>query len=88
MKVRDDCCKFAEKYVGSELAVVALELLAEMKKASPTVKGCRKCKLKSCRRGKHMLNSSAFELGERVQFNPGAKDHVVSDVRCTKNQLC
>ena len=74
LKVRDDYCEYADKHVGAELADVAFELLAGMKEVGPTLKKC--CELKTCRRGKPMLNLSDFEVGERVQFNPGAKDHV------------
>jgi len=70
----DDYCEYAKKYVGSEFADVALELQAEMKEVGPNLKKC--CKLNTCRRGKPMMTVSDFELGEMVQFNPGAKDHV------------
>ena len=74
MTVRDDYCKYAEKHAGSGLAGVAFGLLAEMKNVSSAFKGC--CKMKTCRRGKPMLEISDFVVGECVRFNPRAKDSV------------
>ena len=69
--------EYADKYACSELAVVAFKLLAGMKRVSP--KKC--CKLKTCRRGKPMLEKSDFVVGERVQFNPEGMDPDVTDVQ-------
>ena len=77
MTVRADYCEYADKYAGSELAGVAFGLLAEMKNVSPTSKEC--CKLNPCRRGTPMLEISDFKVGDMVQFNPGAKDHVATE---------
>ena len=74
----EDFCEFADKYAENELAVVALKLVAEMKKVKPTiVKTC--CELKTCRRGKPMLNRSDFEVGDKVRINPDAKDWAVTE---------
>merc|ERR1711955_177294 len=43
----EDFCEFADKYAETELAVVALKLVAGMKKGKPTVETC--CELKTCR---------------------------------------
>ena len=82
--VREDFCEFADKYAETELAVVALKLVAGMKNVKPTVltikptvKTC--CQLKTCRRGKPMLNRSEFKVGDRVKIKPDAKDWAVTD---------
>merc|ERR1712025_1516593 len=76
LAVRDDYyVEYADKYACSEVADVAFKLLAGMKKVSP--KKC--CKMKTCRRGKPMLNISDFVEGERVQFNPESKEPDVTD---------
>jgi len=66
--VRDDCYEFAEKYAGTELSEIAFKLLAGMKGVNPIAKSC--CELKTCRRGKPMLYSSDFEVGDTVKVNP------------------
>ena len=78
LKFPDDYCGFAEKYAGTELAVVAFKLQAGMKHVKPSsVKRC--CMLKTCRRGKPMLELDDFTVGERVKINPDAKDDQVTD---------
>ena len=79
LRVRGNYCKFAKKYAGSELADVALKLIAGMENVNPTSKGC--CKLNLCRRGKPMLETSDFVVGEKVQFNPEAKEKDVTDAQ-------
>ena len=77
MTVPDDFCGFADKYAETELAVVALKLQAGMKHVKPSVKSC--CKLKTCRRGKPVLERDDLKVGETVKFNPEGKDRDVSD---------
>ena len=79
LRVRGNYCKFAKKYAGSELTDVALKLIAGMENVNPTSKGC--CKLNLCRRGKLMLETSDFVVGEKVQFNPEAKEKDVTDAQ-------
>ena len=67
LKVPDDFFGFAGKYEGTELADVAFKLLAGIEKDKVTAKSC--CELKTCRRGKPMLNISDFELGMEVKLN-------------------
>ena len=71
LKRPEDFFGFAEKYSGTELANVAFKLLA--------VKSC--CELKTCRRGKPMLNLSDFKVGKMVKINPEAKDCDVTDAQ-------
>ena len=79
LTVPDDFYEFADKYVGTELADVALKLLAGMKKIKPTVKTRTCCELKTCRRGKPMVNRADFKVGIRVKINPEAKDIFVTE---------
>ena len=67
---RDDFCEFADNYAGTDLADAALKLLAGMKKVKPTVETRTCCELKTCRRGKPMVNISDFKVGDRVKINP------------------
>ena len=79
LQVRDDCCEFAIKYSGTELSNVAFTLLAGMKNVKPPVKRC--CELKTCRRGKPMLEITDFQVGDTVRFNPDGilGDHQVDE---------
>ena len=78
LKVRDDFCGFADKYARTELAFAAFKLQAGMKHVKPSVKSC--CELKTCRRGKPMLEINDFKVGERVKINPDSEDCFVTDV--------
>ena len=75
LTVPDDFSVFANKFVETEQAVIALKLLAGMKKVNPTVKNC--CMLKTCRRGKPMLDIADFVVGDSVQFYYGCAGGIV-----------